>query len=100
MSKLNQIAPVGRRVTEICEKNGYEFLKYETDTGEIEFTSGNVKLTVWLTKMTVRTVMKHPKQGVTQMFRKRCSFDELDAICKNPRVHTGKGYKHKKYEPK
>lgn len=45
--------------------------------------------------MTVATCINHPKQGKTQLFRKNVSFDELDKIFKNPRVHTGKGYQTK-----
>lgn len=93
---MYEISAVGDMVTQICERNKFVFCYYGEETGEIRFTRGDCVLTVFLTTMTIRTVINHPKQGKTQMFRKNCSFDELEKICKNPREHTGKGYKTKK----
>lgn len=42
---------------------------------------------------TVGTYLFHPKQGKTQLFRRCVSDKELQQIFKNPRVHSGKGYK-------
>lgn len=41
---------------------------------------------------TVATALKHPTHGATQLFRKNIGDVELEAILKNPRQHTGKGY--------
>lgn len=58
---------------------------------------GNVRVNVWSnTKnslFTVGTYMDHPKQGKTQLFRRNCTENEVRNILKNPRIHTGKGYR-------
>ncbi len=58
---------------------------------------GGVRVNVWKTKhvglFTVGTYMDHPKQGKTQLFRKNCNLEEVMKILKNPRIHTGKGYR-------
>ena len=95
MTKLSKINPVGKMVTEICESSGYVFVEYQENNGTIIFERGDCKLIIYLTKMTVATVINHPKQGRGQLFRKNVSFDELKKICMNPRLHTGKGYKTK-----
>jgi len=50
---------------------------------------------VWYTKMTVGTNVNHPKQGWNRMYRKHVSMEELEKIFRNPREHTGKGYRTK-----
>ena len=42
---------------------------------------------------TVGTCITHPKKGKTQMFRKFCSLQEVETLMKNPRHHSGKGYR-------
>jgi hypothetical protein len=39
--------------------------------------------------------MDHPSQGHTQMFRRDLSDDAFQAVCTNPRAHTGAGYQTK-----
>lgn len=41
---------------------------------------------------TVATALNHPIKGKTQLFRKHITTQELEAILKNPRMHTDKGY--------
>lgn len=56
---------------------------------------GNVRVNVWRkgSAFTVGTYMNHPKKGKTQLFRRNCSEKEVLELLKNPRKHTGKGYK-------
>jgi len=55
-----------------------------------------VKLDFYFTTGTVKTSLKHPTQGKTQMFAKeRVTPDLYVQILKNPRVHTGSRYKNK-----
>lgn len=58
---------------------------------------GNVRVNVWESGLyyTVGTYMDHPTKGKTQLFRKRCSLEEVMALLKNPRLHTGKGYRRR-----
>lgn len=51
------------------------------------------RINVWHEKMTVGTALTHPKQGRTQLFRRYVTPKEMEKIFKNPREHTGKGYK-------
>ena len=53
-------------------------------------------LTFWLTTGTVGAYLEHPKQGKTQLFRRKVTFDEAKEIIKNPRQHTGSGYHTRK----
>ncbi len=46
----------------------------------------------WI-RRTVGTYLNHPKQGRSQLFRKFVTDKEMQAIFKNPRVHSGKGYR-------
>jgi len=55
-----------------------------------------VKLDFYFTTGTVKTSLKHPNQGKTQMFAKEGVTPDLYVqILKNPRVHTGSRYKNK-----
>lgn len=58
---------------------------------------GDVRVNVWSNNkdnsFTVGTYMNHPKKGKTQLFRRHCTENQVMAILKNPRLHTGKGYR-------
>lgn len=58
---------------------------------------GNARVNVWSNAKnslyTVGTYLEHPKQGRTQLFRRNCTEKEVKDILKNPRLHTGKGYR-------
>lgn len=60
---------------------------------------GDVRVNVWRSEksslFTVGTCLNHPKKGKTQLFRKNCTEQQVMAILKNPRIHTGKGYYRK-----
>lgn len=44
---------------------------------------------------TVKTSMDHPSQGKTQMFRRGLDEAQFQAVCQEPRTHTGQGYQTK-----
>eukprot|EP01032_Pedospumella_encystans_P013611 gene13611-15661_t len=50
------------------------------------------KINVYYTTGTVGTCVEHPISGKTQLFRRKVSYETLQRIFQNPRVHTGKGY--------
>lgn len=79
----------------LATANGYTLEEEQENIGLLIFTNGGVQVNVYTTRMTVGTVIHHPKQGATQLFRRRVSWPELDKIFKNPRVHTGHGYHRK-----
>lgn len=57
---------------------------------------GTVKLDLYYTTATVKTVLDHPTTGRNQLFRKcRASPEVYKAILLNPRYHTGLGYRRR-----
>lgn len=86
-----------QKVKQLAEKHDWNYLCYQKDSGMISFhkiiDSSFARINIYLTKMTVATCLKHPRQGKTQMFRKFVSMELLEKIFKNPRTHTGRGYK-------
>jgi hypothetical protein len=78
----------GWTFTGSCEGGRAEF--FEKDFDE----HGTVKLDFYYTTGTVKTVLDHPRQGVTQLFAKGDSLspEMYRAILQNPRHHTGNRY--------
>jgi hypothetical protein len=58
----------------------------------------NVRINVYYTTRTIGTALDHPSQGKTQLFRRKCTIDDLKQILQNPRYHTGRGYKKRPRE--
>jgi len=86
-------------VKELASDYGWaELPTHPNDEGRmISFYSdrhGGVRANVYVTTGTVATSLEHPTQGKTQLFRgQRNTFEELEEIFQNPRVHTDSGYK-------
>ena len=78
----------GWTFTGSCEGGRAEF--FEKDFAQ----HGIVKLDFYYTTGTVKTVLDHPRQGVTQLFAKgdTLSPEMYRAILQNPRHHTGNRY--------
>ncbi|KAL4425669.1 hypothetical protein ABPG75_009685 [Micractinium tetrahymenae] len=55
----------------------------------------SVKIDYYPTTGTVKTMLDHPSQGRTQMFRRNLSEDGFIRVLLNPRAHTGKGYQRR-----
>lgn len=81
----------GWTFTGSCEGGRAEF--FEKDFSH----QGTVKLDFYYSTGTVKTVLDHPRQGVTQLFAKGNSLppDMYRAILQNPRHHTGNRYHHR-----
>ncbi|MCP4974610.1 MAG: hypothetical protein GY931_00485 [Maribacter sp.] len=84
-----------KQLLHLATSNNWKLLCIQDNIGMISFTKEGARINIYTTKMTVATCLNHPKQGKTQMYRKNVSNEELGKIFKNPRVHTGKGYKNK-----
>ena len=93
--RLRQLVSDGNKVLEMAKKYGYESIDFQENIGMASFTKADVRINVYLTKRTVGTCLNHPSKGKTQLFRKNCSWDEIEMIFKNPRTHTSKGYYQK-----
>lgn len=61
----------------------------------ISFSNGSSRINVYYSKMTVATVVDHPKLGRQTLYRKGIIFQDLEKIFKNPRVHLGTGYRRR-----
>lgn len=74
---------------------GWELKYHRAEYAELHFVREKCALTVWYSKLTVRTTLIHPVLGKTQMFRKRVDLKLLEAIFRDPRTHTNRGYRVK-----
>lgn len=55
--------------------------------------TNDVRINIYYTTGTVGTVLKHPSHPHrTQLFRFKCSIEDINGIFQNPRMHTGRGY--------
>jgi len=75
---------------EICHNSTSRFISFRTDNNE--------RINIYYTTRTIGTAIDHPSQGKTQLFRRKCTVDDLKQILQNPRSHTGKGYKKRSRE--
>lgn len=58
---------------------------------------GDCLMTIWYSKMVVRTKLNHPRHGITQMYRKGVDQELLETLLHNPRAHTNKGFIPKQF---
>lgn len=81
-------------VTLSAIESGWEFNKYDLNTGMISFVRvGGERINIYLTTLTVVTAINHPKKGKNQLYRKNLSYKEMLKVLKDPRHHSGKGYR-------
>jgi len=77
--------------------DGMEEILFNPTSRVISFQDdAGVRSNVYYATQTIGTVMDHPSQGKTQLFRRNCSVSELAEILKNPRTYIGRGYKRRK----
>jgi len=70
-------------------------IKTQTSVRLAAYKKDDMRLHFWLTTGTVGSYLNHPKQGKTQLFRRKISFDEAEEIFVDPRIHLSKGYHSK-----
>ncbi|KAJ1475637.1 hypothetical protein T484DRAFT_3159016 [Baffinella frigidus] len=56
---------------------------------------GNARINVYYSTGTVGTCLDHPRQGKTQLFRRKVDLAMLRETFRNPRVHTDRGYQRR-----
>jgi len=77
--------------------NDWQFKCYDINTGMISFIRvGGERINIYLTTLAVVTAINHPKAGKNQLYRKNLSYNQVLKILKNPRQHTGEGYRKKR----
>jgi len=79
----------GWKFTGSAEESRVEFFEKKMDTGDV------VKLDFYYTTATIKTVLDHPTRGSNQLFRAQVTSKQYVDIMKNPRAHTGQGYRRK-----
>lgn len=85
-------------LAEIAKKFGWSPIPsgdpYMVSFGKM-IDGSRARINVWNGRrgQTVGTYVDHPKQGKTSLFRRWVTNEELKQIFKNPRAHTGKGYR-------
>ncbi len=79
-----------------AQKHEWKVIAFYAATYHIILNRKDQQMNIYLTKMSVQTVMVHPRKGKTQLNRKNMDIISLEAIFKNVRKHTGKGYYVKK----
>jgi hypothetical protein len=84
------------KIRELAAQNDWQEIDHQENIKMISFTNGPSRINVYYSKMTVATVVNHPKLGRQTLYRRNVDFKALDQIFENPRVHsreTGlKGY--------
>jgi hypothetical protein len=80
----------------LAERHGWEPLDYQASINMVSYqkvlNGFPARINIYLTKMTVGTVLIHPQKGKTQLFRKNVPDGMLKKIFINPRTHTNIGY--------
>lgn len=80
-------------ISTIATKYGWQETNDTNNGVMMTFIRDDKKIEVWPSKMTVATMLNHPKQGKTKLYRRNVwDVKVLEAIFNNPRVHTTGGY--------
>lgn len=75
-------------IVALATQHGYQVESRQPSIGLLIFVKPGIQINVYTTRMTVATILNHPKKGITQLFRRRVTFELLGEIFSNPRVHT------------
>ena len=84
----------------IAEENGWKKLTCLQPAMSSYTRDPNERINFYLSTGTAGTCLNHPTQGKTQLFRRGLDMATASTLLRNPRQHTGRGYKHKASEPR
>lgn len=93
MLPINQVRLDKTR--QIAGNRGWAEVDHQENILMVSFTNGPDRINVYYSRMTVTTVIDHPKLGRNSLYRRRVDFTTLEKIFENPRVHLGIGYKRR-----
>jgi hypothetical protein len=79
-------------VRHIAQSEGHEEIYFNDTSKVVSFARNGIRINVYWTTGTVGTCLTHPRQGKTQLFRRKADLTLLREIFRDPRVHTGSGY--------
>jgi hypothetical protein len=78
---------------QMASRHGYDEIYFNTQSRVISFRNKEgTRINVYYTTGTVGSCLEHPRKGKSQLFRRDKSPEDLEAIFRNPRIHTGVGY--------
>jgi len=82
----------------MAERHGWNFVQHQESQKKLRFDriTDHTVIDVWYSRMTVCTILNHPTQQRTALYRKRLSMDMIEDVFKNPRIHTNVGYQKKR----
>ena len=69
------------------EKDWVE-IDHQENIKMLSFTNGPSRINVYYSKMTVATVVNHPKLGRQTLYRRNVNFKQLAQLFENPRAHS------------
>lgn len=75
------------KIRSIAGLAGWIEIDHQENIFMVSFTNGPSRINVYYSRMTVATVVDHPKWGRTTMYRKHVDFKSLEEIFSNPRAH-------------
>ena len=84
----------------IAEENGWKKLTCLQPAMSSYTRDPNERINFYLSTGTAGTCLNHPTQGKTQLFRRGLDMATASTLLRNPRQHTGRGYKRKASEPR
>ena len=86
-------------IRRMANRHGFREIQFNETSRVVAFettptgTPGpKCRVNVYYTTGTVATCLDHPRRGKTQLFRRDQTSDDLDALFRDPRRHTGAGY--------
>ena len=88
MRGMMLVAPLQK----MAERHGWWMLDHQQNIGMISFLKGTARINVYYSRMTVTTVVDHPKLGRNSLYRKGVDMGTMEKIFINPRSHVGLGY--------
>lgn len=80
------------RLREVATANDWVELNHNEISRVLCFRKNTNRINVYYTTRTVGTCLNHPKRGKSQLFRRNVTWEDMELIFENPRVHTGHGY--------
>jgi len=93
LEKYPDPSSLGWKFTGSVQESRVEFFEKRMNNG------GLIKLDFYYTTGTVKTVIDHPTSGRNQLFRALVTSEQYIDILKNPRAHTGQGYRRQENRP-
>ena len=77
-----------KAIREMAKEAGWAEIDHQENISMVSFAKGSSRINLYYSRMTVATIVDHPRYGRNQMFRKRVPMAVLRELFNNPRRHT------------